>query len=914
MRTFRNLWRNIYDVRPGERLRALFMFLYLLLVLFSYYILKPVSQAMFLNRFDIDDLPILIILVAFAGGILAYLYSRAAMRTSLSNAVNWTMGVATASLVLIWWALGYGLPWMLYVFNIFVGLFSIVLVTQGWLVAGNVFDAREAKRIFPLLGMSLLIGAGFGGVFTRYTAALIGSRNLVLAAALLVVLAWSAFLMLRANRGLALQQARAAEAEEANFSVTDMVRDIVHSRHLQVIIAMMAMIFIVDTLVNFQFQAMAKERYQGDQLTVFLGSFYGLWLVAAEFIVQFLVTTTVVARFGVGGSLQIMPVAVMLASVATVAAPGVYTAAATRLTEAVTRYTLNKTGLELLYMPLPREMRNRIKAFIDIFFDRISRGIGAVMLILFTRVWDLTVRQIAMVVIGLTIPWMLVSLRARREYISTIRKRLASRRLDLENPRITLQERDTIRLLEETATAPNPRQATYALGLLADVRDYDIVQPLRKLANSPFPEVRAKVFELARAAGTNELLGHAEEEIRAAADGAAVKAAVVYAITVAPDGVGRARGYLNASDPKVAEGAIEALAGREDVAAELITHDWLSAAAADPDPERRTMAATAVGVRGDRGTEVLHRLLADPHPGVAAAACRAAAAVRNRAYVYAIFERIGDAHVRGAAIESLARYGPQICGTLADLLEDQTVPAAIRRHVPRVLKRIPDQRSVDVLLRAVAYRDLAIRGAVLKGLNHLRENSPGLKFEDRFVTAQIYAETRYYFELVATMAPLRGSVGTPHTATHLMVRSIEERLRQTLERLFRLLGLRYPPKEIYSTYLAVSRSRREEMSTAIEFLDTVLDRDIKKLLLPLLDAPEHLQERARDLFGLEFPDAEHAITDLIRSRDPWLSACAIASAAELQLRGLAPVIAEAAQQAEPDVTEVARSAREALHA
>ena len=36
---------------------------------------------------------------------------------------------------------------------------------------------------------------------------------------------------------------------------------------------------------------------------------------------------------------------------------------AARLTEAATRYSFNKTGMELLYLPLPLELRNRTKAF-----------------------------------------------------------------------------------------------------------------------------------------------------------------------------------------------------------------------------------------------------------------------------------------------------------------------------------------------------------------------------------------------------------------------------------------------------------------------------------------------------------------------------------------------------------------------
>lgn len=903
-----------YDVRPGERLRSAFMFLYLLLVLFSYYILKPVSQAMFLNRFDVDDLPTLIILVAAGAGVLAYLYSLVALRTSISHAVSWTMALATGCLVLIWWLLGMKLGWMLYVFNIFVGLFSIILVTQGWVVAGNVFNTREAKRIYPLLGMALVIGAVCGGEFTRRLARQIGSRNLVLAAACLVVLAYIAFLFARAQKGVNLASARAAESEETSFSITELGGDIMRSRHLQMIIAMMAVIFIVDVLVNFQFQVMAKRTYRGDDLTVFLGSFYGIWLSLTELVVQLLITSAVVSRFGVGGTLQIMPVSIMLASISTVLAPVIYSTSAVRLTESVSRYTLNKTGMELLYMPLPRELRNRIKAFIDIFFDRISRGIGGVILILFTRVWNIDhqkdhgVRMLSFVVIGCCIPWIWISLRARREYVATIRKRLAARRLDLENPRISAQDRDTVRLLEETAAAGNPRQTAYALELLAEAPGYDAAPILAKLSAHAAGEVRTRVYEIARAHRVEVLLPRALEEARG---GEAAPAAVAYALAVAPDPRGLAREFLSAA-PRVAAGAVQALSGQPELAAELITNEWLAANARSESPERRGLAAAAIGARGDQGTEALFRLLKDPDPAVSAAAARAAGTLRHRAYVHPLIELLPNARVRGAVIEALARYGPQICGALDDVLQDSSLPRSLRAQVPRVLKLIPNQRSVDVLLKAVGHHDLSIRAAVLKALNRLRETAPRLNFDDTFVTEQIYREARYYFELGAALAPLRNFDAQPGTAANLLIRTVEERLRQTLDRLFRLLGLRYPPKEIYSTYLAVCRRRSEESVAAIEFLDNLLDRSLRRVLLPLLDAPEHLPVRARDLYGVDVNTPEAAVRELLATGDPWLVACAMAAAAELQLRRLAPDIAAAASQADPDVEEVARSAQAVL--
>src|SRR5580698_11397361 len=189
-----NLIRGVFDIRPGEHLRLWAMFFYLLFVLFAYYIVKPVSRAMFLTKFDIDKLPLLYILIAVFGGVLAYFYSKVATKVSLSAAVAWAMGLSVLVLVVMRWLIRMRIPWMVYALNIWVSLFSVILVSQGWLVAGNLFNAREAKRLYPILDMGMVIGAAFGGEFTKRAVALIGTESLLLASAVMVALAYVAFL------------------------------------------------------------------------------------------------------------------------------------------------------------------------------------------------------------------------------------------------------------------------------------------------------------------------------------------------------------------------------------------------------------------------------------------------------------------------------------------------------------------------------------------------------------------------------------------------------------------------------------------------------------------------------------------------------------------------------------------------
>jgi len=217
---------------------------------------------------------------------------------------------------------------------------------------------------------------------------------------------------------------------------------------------------------------------------------------------------------------------------------------------------------------------------------------------------------------------------------------------------------------------------------------------------------------------------------------------------------------------------------------------------------------------------------------------------------------------------------------------------------------------VETLFDAIRSNDLLLRTNVLKGLNRLRDSAPGLNYGDESLQRMVHEEARYYFEIHAALKPLRN--GNGGRATRLLVRTLEDRLSSTLERVFRLIGLRYPPKQIYGAYLAVKQESGEDHAAALEFLDNTLERELKRVLLPLLDEDAVLAQRGRELFRIESRTAESALRELIRSDDAWLAACAIAAAAELKFHNLLDEIRAAAVGAGRDVAEVAKRAESAL--
>ena len=97
----------------------------------------------------------------------------------------------------------------------------------------------------------MVVGAAFGGEFTRRTAHA-GRLAQPAAGQRRAGRRWPTSLSCcwHGSAALALKRARASEGEETDFSVRDIAHDIGRSRHLQIIIAIMAVTFIVDVLVE----------------------------------------------------------------------------------------------------------------------------------------------------------------------------------------------------------------------------------------------------------------------------------------------------------------------------------------------------------------------------------------------------------------------------------------------------------------------------------------------------------------------------------------------------------------------------------------------------------------------------------------------------------------------------------------
>jgi ATP:ADP antiporter, AAA family len=267
-------------------------------------------------------------------------------------------------------------------------------------------------------------------------------------------------------------------------------------RHLQVIIAVIVITFIVDVLVEFQFSAYAKLRFEGRDLTAFLGNFYGFWLNLVTFVFQLFMTTFVVSRFGVGGTLQIMPVTIAFASLGLFSRLRCCRRCGSAPHRSQHALLVQQDGNGVAVPAAAARPAQPDEGFVDVFVDRFARGLGGIVLVLFNTRKGIEPHHFADCRDGSRGFWVFLSLAAQREYVATVRRRIELRRLDLESARINVSDRATIELLERTARGDNGRQAAYALELLSQAPGYRTDELVTELVQSPHGEVRAKAYEV----------------------------------------------------------------------------------------------------------------------------------------------------------------------------------------------------------------------------------------------------------------------------------------------------------------------------------------------------------------------------------------------------------------------------------
>ena len=877
------LMHRLVQFRHGEARTAWLMFAYSFLAMTAHNVVKPVSKSKFILSFGADNLPYIQLVAGVIIGALMMLYGWGIARLPRRSIIPVTLGGLAGVLVAFWLLFTLRTEWVSAAFFVFSVMLGILLISQFWTLANEIYDPRQARRIFGFIGGGASLGGALGAGITAWTVSLVGVDNLLLVSALSLAASIVIVSAVVRRQPMAPGESPRPGAEEG-VGAGEAIRLLRGSKHLQIISLLIVFAAMGAAIIDQQLSMAAAATTSTDAgLTAFLAQIT-FYLSLVSFVVQVGFTSQIHRSLGLTFALLVLPLGLGATAGAILVTGALWATGVAKVLDSSLRYSLDKTTREVLFLPLPPDLKLRAKAFIDVTMDRMAKATGNLVALVLIKPWGLGLDWIRLSYASLAILafWVGMAILARREYLRSFRRSLDARQIEPRAVRVTVADPATIATLADELASPDESSVLYAIEMLETLDQRRLLTPL--LLHHDSPAVRARALVAVGSSSPVENVGRWIPVVRPLltdAD-AGVRAAAVRALaTLGEEDISALLlRHLGDPDPRVVITAAAELAdvGRpQDVAA---AEAAIARVIADPQGAaagRRDAAQALARIRNPACRSLLIPLIHDGDLDVARAAIASAQAIgpSDAIFVPALVSRLGHRVLKRAARDTLVSYGEDIVPVLAHLLADRHEQAWVRRHIPATLARIPVQASMDALFAAVTDPDGFLRYKLVTAIEALHRHRPALTIRPDAVERLIVRETaRYYTYLTLRYNIIQQRAADP---CPLVVSALEDKLARTLDRLYRELGLLYPWRDVAAARRTIESGDAHARANALEFLDTLLGGAMRKRVMPILDEMPLVDRvrHANSVLKTRPRDLDETLAQLIHDDDPVVAASAI---------------------------------------
>lgn len=882
MRKFVNLF---YEVRKEEWMTAGLMFLLHAMLMGTLYFLKPARDSLFLSEIGPRQLPFVYLLLAAVAIPVSIFMTKNLRQYTSRKVLQGTLLFFIGTLLLLRWVFTLNVEWIFVIFYIWVGIFGILIISQFWLYANALFNAAQSKRLFSFLNLGAILGAIAGSQASSILVAWIdlSTENLLFVSMGLMAICYGIIFWID-DEEEAEEQGDLEVHEDTTFaySTRDVFKTVFKSRYQLLIAGIIGFAMLVSTLVDYQFKTVASEAYTTTAgLTSFLGTFYGS-LSFVSLLIQILLSAQIIRRLGLGGAILARPASILIGSILFLYEPVLAVAVYMQGFDRATRYSIDKTGRELLFLPLPQSVKRKTKIFMDIFVDRFFRGIAGLLLLGFIFLGNFTVEQISYLVIVAIGIWIGIGFWARKEYVREFRDSLRKRYIDVDKISLNLNEPVVYRAVREMLQSENSSRIIYALIMLKDTQVDKVAAELEDLLENGHSKVRLRTLQLLQKTDTvnvtekvRGLLNDENPEVRLEA--------VNYLCEhseEAPEEV--MQSYLQHEDATLRYAALSCLHKHGEAQDVQIDDNLIEEILERSDKNAiviQAQIAQVLGYKSDhpKVQQYLLALLNRDKSVIVHKTLESIRRLNNKTFIEELFKKLKQPEYIDDVQQTLASYGQDCFDTLKEVFFDDSKEFEIREQIPGVFVKVSLQASVNCLLQMLDEPNPRLRYKVIKALNKLKNKGRNFDFNSDRIREMVQRESKGYFELLAIKMVQRTDI--PH---NILITSLKEKMDQTKERLFRLVGLLHDQQDIYGSYLALRSNSEDARAASVEFMDNVLDRKDKKFILPIIDTPddEEKMKKGRDLFEITIDGYEEAMLELLEGEDIWLRACALFSISE----------------------------------
>jgi len=819
------------------------------------------ASALFLLRYGVSFLPYMYLFLGALTFIATLAYSAALGRLDKGKFFSALIAIFIGLLLLERAAILFPFSLLYPILWLTVNGVSMILGTFVWNIAGEVCDARQAKRLFPLFTSAGILGSVIGNAVTGAIARMLGTDNLLLLYAVLLGVA------LYLTRAIASGYFRKAKVFKNKSNLWDDLRagfDFVRSSSLMRLIAYTSVLFsVLFFAIAFPFNKVVTASFSDEAgVAGFFGLFNSL-TTASTFLVSLFLASRIYTRLGIINGVFLMPLTYIFSFAVFAGFYDLSGAAIARFAQLVILSGIAGTAWNALFNVVPSQKRGQVLAFNNGVPSQIGVVLSGVLLIVAERAF--TVQQIFLMGTALAFVCGVLIWRMRKAYAQALVDALKAGRLEVfsaNEASFSGFQGDSsvldvaIRALQDA----KPTTRRLAAEMLGRMESDSVIPHLARLLSDLEPAVRASAISSLGAL-------HATSTIEA----------ILH--------------LLDDPEEQVREEALAVLPRLDAIASPTLIAKIYNLVTNDPSLAVQTKAIIALvklGVVDEALTYLTPRLTSE------------------------------DSRLCISALETVAEIAQYLNHSfdikpILNSLEDAS--AATRTAAISALGSLKDESISKKLIKYLTDADEGVRKAAADTLRHRSNESRALVLElfesdnsavdsaldalapgnpESLAPLREYAKretihTRTLRNHAASLPASGRAAGFLRHYLHLQASLCEERL-------IKIVGLFGDTRTMELVRRSMNGTNIENRAAALEALDTIGDKQLAKNVVTLLE------EEPQPF------DPSDVIAILLKSANPWLRILGICSISELGLREFIPLLHQLKSGSDPLLREAALGA------
>jgi ATP:ADP antiporter, AAA family len=419
-------------LRPQEGKALALFFVYALLLLICYYILKTIREPLLLDGGSAELKSYAYAAVASILVVLVPAYGVLFRKTERRQLVRWITLFFAANLA-VFYVVGRAGVDIGFVYYVWVGVFSVTILAQFWAHAAHTYNVESGQRLFPVIMAGAALGALIGPALARTLFAALGEWNLMLLA--MVLLAATLPLVERTSNAVPPASRNTGRQSQPSHHVLGGFALVMRDRYLMLLAVLAVLLNCVNStgeyiLTELMMRDVNLQLLQDPDLSkkaliaAFTGNYY-LLVNSLGLLLQVGLAARLFRWIGVHRAMLVLPVIALIGYGLVAFLPIFGIIRAVKILENSTEYSIANTVRHVLYLPLPAAHQFEGKTAIDTFFWRLGDVAQAGLIYVGLHWLGFDIQQFALLNTALVLVWIAVAVKVGQRYAKAVPQRLS---------------------------------------------------------------------------------------------------------------------------------------------------------------------------------------------------------------------------------------------------------------------------------------------------------------------------------------------------------------------------------------------------------------------------------------------------------------------------------------------------------